>query len=71
MHTVDSFLGENRVAFVANTLRHVPDWVSIIEKYGQNLPPLHRFQLQFGFDEVVGADHASEVQLHIWLDGSS
>ena len=71
MHAVHSFLGENRVPFVTNALRHVLDRISIIEKDGQNLPFLHRFQLEFGFDKVVGTDDAPEIQLHIGLDGSS
>lgn len=71
MHTVQAFLGENGVPFVAHALRDVPDRISVIEKDGQNLPLLHHFQFQFRFDEVVGTDDASEIQLHIRLDGSS
>jgi len=70
MGAFHAFLGEDRVPFVANALRHVSDWISIIQKDGQNLSSLHRLQLELGFDKVVGTDYSSEVQLRVSLDGN-
>ena len=66
-----SLLGEDCVPFVPNALRDVSDRISVIQKYGQNLSPFHCLQLELGFDEVVGTDHSSEVQLCVRLDRNS
>jgi len=61
------FLREHRVPFVTDTLRHVTNGISRVQNNRQNLPLLHRFKLQFRFDEVVGANHSPQIQFGIRL----
>ena len=53
---------KNIVAFVFNALRDISDGFTVIQKNLQYLPGLHCLQPQFGFDKIVRADHAPEIQ---------
>jgi hypothetical protein len=64
---VYGFLREHRVPFVTDTLRHVTNGISRVQNNRQDLPLLHRFKLQFRFDEVIGANHSPQIQFGIRL----
>ena len=53
------------MAVIADASRDVLDRIAVIENNGESLSGLHRFQLQFRLDKIVGTNNPAQIQFRI------
>src|SRR6476660_6104537 len=62
---VERYLRKDFMAFIAHAHRDIADRIAGVENDGENLPLFHGLKLEFRLDEVVRADHPTQIQFGI------
>lgn len=60
---INAFLAQDRVSFIRDTTRDIPNGVTIVQEDGQDLSLFHGLKLELRLHEVIGTNHSAKIQL--------